>query len=62
MTHPSSQSPVTRLVYDGTVLRIEFYVAPHGTIPAEEWLEQLSGAAQQKLAALFVRMGDTGKI
>lgn len=60
--HPSSKSPLTRLVYDGRVLRIEFYVAPNGTAPAEDWLEQLSVAAQQKFAALFVRMGDTGKI
>jgi phage-related protein len=62
MAHPSRKSPLTRLVYDGTVLRIEFYVAPNGTIPAEDWLEELSDAAQQKFAALFVRMGDTGKI
>ncbi|CUS38989.1 conserved hypothetical protein [Candidatus Nitrospira nitrosa] len=62
MAHPSSKSPLTRLVYDGTVLRIEFYVASNGTVPAEDWLEQLSDAAQQKFAALFVRMGDTGKI
>lgn len=62
MAHPSSKSPLTRLVYDGTALRIESYVVPNGTIPAEEWLEQLSVAAQQKFAALFVRMGDTGKI
>lgn len=62
MKHPLSKSPLTRLVYDGTVLRIEFYVAPNGTIPTEDWLEQLSITAQQKFAALFVRMGDTGKI
>lgn len=62
MTHPSSKSSLTRLVYDGTVLRIEFYVVSNGTIPAEDWLEQISVAAQQKFAALFVRMGDTGKI
>ncbi|MGE3978811.1 MAG: type II toxin-antitoxin system RelE/ParE family toxin [Nitrospira sp.] len=62
MTHPPSKSPLTRLVYDGTVLRIEFYVAPNGNIPAEDWLEQLPLAAQQKFAALFARMGDTGKI
>lgn len=62
MAHPSSKSPLSRLVYKGTVLRIEFYVALNGTIPAEDWLEQLSVAAQQKFAALFVRMGDTGKI
>lgn len=62
MTHPSGKSPLTRLVYDGTVLRIEFYVAQNGAVPAEDWLEQLSVAAQQKFAALFVRMGDSGKI
>ena len=62
MTHPSSKSPLTRLVYDGTVLRIEFYVAQNGAVPAEDWLEQLSVAAQQNFAALFVRMGDSGKI
>ncbi len=62
MTHPSSKHPLTRLVYAGDVLTIEFYVAPNGTAPAEEWLEQLSLPTQQKFAALFVRMGDTGKI
>lgn len=41
MTHLSGESPLTQLVYDGTVLRIEFYVAPNGTTPAEDWLEQL---------------------
>lgn len=44
------------------MLRIEFYVAASGTAPAEEWLEHLPLAAQQKFAALFARMGDTGKI
>lgn len=62
MARPPSKPPVTRLVYDGTVFRIEFYVAPNGIIPAEDWLEQLPLAAQQKFAALFARMGDTGKI
>lgn len=62
MTHPPSRSPSSRLVYDGAVLRIEFYVAPNGAVPAEEWLEQLPLAGQQKFAALFARMGDTGKI
>ncbi len=52
----------SRLVYDGAVLRIEFYVAPNGVAPAEAWLEQLPRGSQQKFAALFVRMGDTGKI
>ncbi len=60
--YPPNKSPLTRLVYDGTVFRIEFYVAPNGNIPAEDWLERLPLEAQQKFAALFARMGDTGKI
>lgn len=39
--------PLTRLVYDGHVLKLEFYVTPNGDAP---------------FAALFSRMGDTGKI
>lgn len=55
-------SSSSRLVYDGAALRIEFDVAPNGVAPAEAWLDQLSRGSQQKFAALFVRMGDTGKI
>jgi phage-related protein len=62
MADPSSKPPSSRLVYGGAALRIEFYVSPNGTAPAEEWLERLSLTAQQKFAALFARMGDTGKI
>lgn len=62
MASPSSKLPLSRLVYDGAVFRIEFYVAPGGAVSAEAWLEQLPLAAQQKFAALFARMGDTGKI
>jgi phage-related protein len=62
MAIPSSKRQFTRLVYDGTVRRIEFYVTPSGNAPAEEWLEQLPLVTQQKFAALFARMGDTGKI
>ena len=62
MAHPSGKPPLSRLVYDGAVLRIEFYIASNGTVPAEVWLEQLPLGSQQKFAALFVRMGDTGKI
>lgn len=62
MKPPSRKSALTRLVYDGTVFRIEFYVTLNGIIPAENWLEQLPRATQQKFAALFARMGDTGKI
>ena len=54
--------PVTRLVYEGAALSIEFYITSNGAVPAEEWLEQLSLPIQQKFAALFARMGDTGKI
>jgi phage-related protein len=60
--NPSGRHPSTRLVYDGAVLSIEFYVTPGGTAPAEEWLEHLPLGSQQKFAALFVRMGDMGKI
>ena len=62
MADPSSKQPSSRLVYDGAVFRVEFYVAPGGAAPAEVWLEQLPLGGQQKFAALFTRMGDTGKI
>jgi len=62
MAHSPSRTLVTQLVYDGVAFRIEFYVAPDATVPAEEWLDQLPLSAQQKFAALFARMGDAGKI
>lgn len=62
MAHLSGKQRPTRPVYDGSVFRIEFYVAPNGVVPAEAWLEQLPLLSQQKFAALFARMGDTGKI
>ena len=62
MADPSSTLPSSRLVYYGAVFRIEFYVAPNRAAPAEAWLEQLPIGGQQKFAALFARMGDTGKI
>ncbi len=62
MARPSSRPPLSRLVYDGAVFTIESYVAPNGTAPAEEWLDHLPLGTQQKFAALFARMGDTGKI
>jgi len=62
MPDPSSKRSSSRLVYDGAVFRIEFYVASNGAAPAEAWLEQLPLAGQQRFAALFARMGDTGKI
>jgi hypothetical protein len=62
MANPAYKQPLTRLIYDGAVFRIEFYVTPNGAAPAEKWLEQLPLGSQQKFAALFARMGDTGKI
>ena len=62
MADPSNKLPSGRLVYDGARFRIKFYVAPSGAAPAEVWLEQLPLGGQQKFAALFARMGDTGKI
>ena len=53
---------LTRLVYEGQVFCVEFYVSPTGESPAEEWLEQRPLSVQQKFAALFARMGDQGKI
>jgi hypothetical protein len=62
MAISSDRHPSTRLVYDGAVLSVEFYVASDGATPAEEWLEQLPVRTQQKFAALVARMGDMGKI
>ena len=62
MVNQAGRHSSTRLVYRGAMLSIEFYVAHGGTAPAEEWLEQLPLASQQKFAALFVRIGDTGKL
>ena len=62
MALSSGELPSSRLVYDGVALSIKFFVISNGVVPAEEWLEQLPLAIQQKFAALFARMGDTGKI
>ena len=62
MVSAPSKLPSSRLVYNGASLSIEFYVTSNGAVPAEEWLEQLPLAIQQKFAALFARIGDTGKI
>jgi len=52
----------THLIYDGSIFKIEAYVASSGNALAEEWLELLSPGLQKKFAALFVRLGDHGKI
>ena len=57
-----SKIPCSKLVYEGEIFRIEFYIAANGTAPAEEWLDSLTEKQQQKFAALFVRLGDHGKI
>lgn len=54
--------PCSKLVYDGEIFRIEFYVTAEDVAPAEEWLNGLAPKQQQKFAALFVRLGDHGKI
>ena len=51
-----------KLVYQGAILRIEFYVTVSGEAPAEEWLESQPEGKQQKFAALFAWMADQGKI
>jgi len=56
------KSELTRLAYDGSVFKIEFYVIPSGRALTEEWLNSLSPDYQKKFAVLFVRLGDHGKI
>jgi phage-related protein len=58
----ATKSICSKLVYDGEIFRIEFYVAANGLAPAEKWLDDLNEKQQQKFAALFVRLGDHGKI
>ena len=57
-----ARKPTSKLVYQGSALRIEFYVAISGEAPAEDWLENLSEVKQHKFAALFAWMADQGKI
>lgn len=56
------RTPTSKLVYQGAALRIEFYIAESGEVPAEEWLEIQADSRQQKFAALFAWMGNQGKI
>lgn len=53
---------LTRLAYEGEAFTLEFYVSEAGESLAEDWLENQSEALQQKFAALFVRLGDHGRI
>ncbi len=52
----------SKLVYDGRELRLEFYQSSSGEAPAYDWLESQRDKVQQKFAALFVWIGDHGKI
>ena len=52
----------SKSAYKGEIFSIEFFVAGDGSCPAEEWLESQSPKMQQKFAALFVMMGNVGKI
>ena len=53
---------ITRIVYQGSIFTIEFYVKHSGEAMAEGWLESQSEAMQAKFAALFAWMGDHGRI
>ncbi len=53
---------ITRLVFSGKALQIEFYVRLSGEAFAEDWLENVPESMQQKFAALFAWLGDQGKI
>lgn len=52
----------TSLVYAGQCFDIEFYQRESGEILAEDWLELMPQHIQEKFAALFVWMGDHGRI
>jgi len=53
---------ITRVVYQGSIFTIEFYVKQSGEALAEHWLEAQSEAMQVKFASLFAWMGDHGRI
>ncbi len=53
---------LSKLAFEGEIFRIEFYVAAGGACPAEDWLEKQSPKMQQKFTALFVMLGNVGKI
>ena len=57
-----AEGDTVKLVYQGRILRIEFYVTETGNCPGESWLESQLESKQQKFAALFAWMADHGKI
>ncbi len=50
------------MVYDGRELPLEFYQSSSGEAPAYDWLESQRDKVQRKFAAMFVWIGDHGKI
>ncbi len=53
---------LTKLVYEGKALAVEFYCSLSGECFAQDWLEQQAMKKQQSFAALFAWIGDHGKI
>ncbi len=58
----AKKSKTTTLAYSGKHFEIEFYLRESGEVLAEEWLESMPLAIQQKFAALFAWIGDHGRI
>jgi hypothetical protein len=58
----TQKTPITSVVYEGNVFRVEFYIKLSGEALAETWLESVPESMQTKFAALFAWMGDHGKI
>ena len=56
------KNETTSLVYAGRCFDIEFYRRESGDVMAEDWLESMPLHIQEKFAALFVWMGDHGRI
>lgn len=48
--------------YRGSKFHIEYAVTSNGSCPAKEFYESLSPRDQAKVMALFMRMGDDGRI
>ena len=62
MASQRKKNELTRLVYEGQVFTVEFYVSSNGDSLAEEWLESAPELMQEKFAALFAWIGNHGKI
>lgn len=51
-----------RVVVRGSLRTIEYAVCANGSMPAKDFIEGLEEKEQRKLAVLFQRMADTGRI